>query len=856
MNGTATQSTSNADVKSSLYENLDNMFVNQVGMDGLVGLGVVLLENISSQGKGTVAAILETLGVGSMALLLLRTMVTLGIAMAGISFFLLFTPMFLSFFLFQTTKRLFDSWLALLISFTLQPFIIFAFLGMMAIVTTKAAPDGLADMKDIMEDMMKIMIVKPFEPGMMEGAASVNVTTLDRNEMIRIFPTLKPPIPVNNLCPDPQPDPPVKNCVEAQDQFLTFFVPKVLFWFMMNMIMASFIKEVPGLAQRLSGFISAPALGATTDSMFGGRSRGGIELPGISRGSGGETVSLLRDSLGKNLAIRRMVTGGIALGTAGALNEALDGQGRTRDRSDIANKASVGQANREGPQTSRAGTLGELLGSRTANREGPQAGGINSPLEAGRDGAKVTNVAGVQDGAARTETINDNFRQMQQKAALEAQNTANQNAKRGAELLSGVIPGIKITGPDMSEKPTVRRNLGLNDVELMKANANGATYTVDGKKVTLKKAEEEKFLMQKIAEINKDMTKTKVMGARGAEELKYSMQQRVILENRLRAVLSEKRVMESAQQHIDRLKLQGAVSKEAEQVIKIVPRLVQQGNVAGIGKVIEKLQASKDVKRLTPLILDLQELQRTLSPKSIVRQETVRESGQKAEQKLPPLVGEQKQNVAKLELKAHEAIVKIKQNSEKQTVTQEMNKVEGQIHNLVRNRDIVGITNMIAELRASPNAADYEPLIRDLRILNQGMGEVPRAQIVRQPISTEIIRQQEKLLAELDKKGVDIFDQPKREEKPVVEEKPEDKARAAEFDKAMNEAMEKAGVPTTEIKDGNANIFKDATGGQAIPGGKKTVTQKVKTPNPNYIPGDPESGPEFLEENKEIITDI
>jgi hypothetical protein len=778
---------SSASPRDQLYESLDNMFTNTVGVDGMVGLGIVLLQNLSSQGKGMFAGLLEFLGVGSMALAMLRAMVTLGIAMSAMAFFLLFTPMFLSFFLFQTTKRLFDNWLSMLISFTLQPFIIFAFLAMMKVVSNNAAALGFADVNSLMKDAMGMISVKPFQPEMLQGNMTINIYKSDREGMRTILAKQKPPIAVKDDATDE----------ELQNQFLEFLLPKLLFWFAINMIMAGFIKEVPSIAQRLSGYISAPPLGASVDE----RGRGlGVLLPGISKGVGGETTSLLKDSLLKSPGMRQMAMGGVAIGTAAGLNEALRGKDRMRSGPDAGNQAAVGEANREGPQISRAGTLGELLGNKMTSREGANVENVAGVKDgASREGPNVANVGGVADGAVRVETTNnDNFRELQQRANEEAQKVANENIKRGEKALSGLIPGVELTAPKTAEKPTVRRDLNLRDVELLKTNANSTTYTINGKQIDVNKAEEEKFLMQKIAEINKDMSKTKVMGARGGTEMKFSMQQREILEQRLRLVLAEKRVVESAEQIQERTRIMGSRDVLAERIATEIPKFVQQGNVGGVTQTIAHLQAHAESKKYAGLIEDLKELEKVMGAKTTVREETVKnpqpttatpappspksatpaqKPGSPAapvtpvpQKPITPVAPRERKEVGALQKKALEIIAKIKLRTKKESVTKEMEDMETRLQMMVQNKDVVGIGVLINNLKRSPDAYEFDSAIQQLELLNQALEE-ERQEAVRQQVRTNVIRQQEEILARLDVTGLDPFSDPEEKFNSQAEEK-------------------------------------------------------------------------------------
>lgn len=521
-----------ADAQKKLYESLDNLFQNVVGIDGLIGLGVFMMASVTSDGQGVPAAVIAALGFGSMAVALLRALVTLGIAFAGISFFLMLTPIFLSFFLFENTKQLFDSWLSLLISFVLQPFIIIAFLVMMRLViggdmfapnNAAAGKAGDLNINNIMQTATGALSSFKFEPQMAQGKPSINVTLPDKDKMAAIGITVDADA----------------GRLEVQKAFFDTFVPKLLFWFVLNMIMAAFIKEVPSIAQRLGGFLSAPALGATQDNAFGTTGNLGITLPGISRGAGGEIGSILGSAMKKNTAVRNFGVAGAMLAGGYMVKDMVDSKTRARDGNDVENKAKDGQANREGSGISRAGTLGELLGKNQAAREGMQVDGIGEKGAASREGPNVTGT-GEKGGAARTEPF---FAADRAKVIEKQQEAAQYYANKGAEVFAKDL-GIK--APKLAKNPTITRNINITvqDIKMTSRGEGSTSYILNGKEIEVKKAEEEAFLRKQIGQIDKDIAKAGAMGANAPKEIEQSAMLRRDMLARLELITSEKNALD------------------------------------------------------------------------------------------------------------------------------------------------------------------------------------------------------------------------------------------------------------------------------------------------------------------------
>ena len=366
----------------------------------------------------------------------------------------------------------------------------------------------------------------------------------------------------------------------------------------------------------------------------------------------------------------------------------------------------------------------------------------------------------------------------------------------------------------MPDKPTTRRDIGIRDVELRKISSDNATYIVNGREVNVDKATEESFLMNQIAQINKDASKAKILGARAGDELKFSMQQREVLEARLRTILAEKRVMESVSQIQERLKIQGQSSDPVlHNLPKDIAALVQQRNVQGIGQKIAELEA-RQKKTDNQVILDLKDLQKAMAAKTTMRQETTGNTPQKVEPVPTPVkLAQQPQEgrpiARELKVKTPEAIAE-----------------EAILAKPIRTEEGVGI---IAQTPQAPKS------------------EVERRQEVHDLIDQQRREEAAKMLDKLIQESTPSTAAPS-EEKPAVEKPVE-----APMDREIREQIEKA----TNIKLPDAPAA-DTTGG-ALPQSnklgktKRVVTRKEKRiiDNPDHDPSDRNSRP-----TKEIEVDV
>lgn len=110
------------------YEQIFGITAN---IDGLFKLGF-LITALAISGPNIFTSILSMLGIISLVMALGRVILTFGMAVVGVGFLSLLAPLFFCFFLFNFTRRLFDSWLSAIISFTLQPALAIIFLSIMA----------------------------------------------------------------------------------------------------------------------------------------------------------------------------------------------------------------------------------------------------------------------------------------------------------------------------------------------------------------------------------------------------------------------------------------------------------------------------------------------------------------------------------------------------------------------------------------------------------------------------------------------------------------------------------------------------------------------------------------------------
>lgn len=112
-----------------LFANLDLFFGQIINKDSLVGwFGLALAFFFITSGYGIFVNFLLFIGIGAMIMAMLRVITTYITATMSVTFVMMFAPIFLTSLLFSKTKKLFDGWLSVIISYTIQAVIVIAFM--------------------------------------------------------------------------------------------------------------------------------------------------------------------------------------------------------------------------------------------------------------------------------------------------------------------------------------------------------------------------------------------------------------------------------------------------------------------------------------------------------------------------------------------------------------------------------------------------------------------------------------------------------------------------------------------------------------------------------------------------------
>lgn len=608
------------EARQGMYKTLDELFTNVVGMKGLVSAGILLMTSLTSNSQGLTGGAMTMLGMGAMAIALVRALITLAMALAGISFFLLFTPIFLSFFMFQSTRTVFDNWLKMLISFVMQPFIIFAFLILMKNVYTATAPT--AEIENLLKSTVDMVQNKELKP---ELATS--------RPVVRVFKPSKELMETAGITPDA--DGIGGEQFKFQEKFFTDFVSKLLIWFLSNMLMAAFIREVPALAQKLGGYISAPALGATASDTSGGFSaKEGIVLPGLTKGAGRDALQAVGGFIKGNSTLRNTATAGAATATAYAMYEAaLEKQARNRNGASVENPIAVKDgANRDGMRALGIGS------EKAANRDGMNAEGIGSEKTANRDGTRIEGV-GEKDAAARVEMVRAQAK----------------SAQQGTDNLNTIF-NLGITAPETAtaneNAPAKAKSKLLNEIKLKTQTEGMAIYNVNGKSVSVAKGDEAAFLKGKIKDLENDISKSKILGGLAGEARQEALEMRSALMQRQQQLMkearnvsvegtggkdvgrnnsikdmertgtSERTVMDAEEAQVrtldsireakERAIITGNETAEMTRIEQLLPALVKRQDTENLQKEIENLEASQQARNYAEVLQDMKELKASM----------------------------------------------------------------------------------------------------------------------------------------------------------------------------------------------------------------------------------------------------
>ncbi len=367
-----------------LYANLDKLFDNVVGIQGLIEVGFLVVTFLLANGTGITTSLLTFLGVGVMFWALLKALVTFAVSFIGITFVLLFAPLFLSFFLFQATRVLFDSWIKILISFVLQPFIIFAVLVMLRDVT---------EVQNVLSEMMSLVTQMNEEVPWIQNTTEAVKYGIDEDAWNAMFGA------------DANMDE-----ITRMNEFSRQFMPALLVWVITNMLMLKFIGLAPNLAWRLSGGFEAgaPMVGQVHGAE--GAHGFGLVAPGVTKGYGRDSLGALGQAAIKSEAGREIMSAGRTTALAGlgvgygALKDHLERTGQLDKFKDAARRMGLmgGAQPAENPAAGAAGEAGRPLeiGGGAANINNPAAGAENAARDIATGGTGRSELLG-NEGANR-----------------------------------------------------------------------------------------------------------------------------------------------------------------------------------------------------------------------------------------------------------------------------------------------------------------------------------------------------------------------------------------------------------------------------------------------------------------------
>jgi len=195
-------------------------------------------------------------------------------ALAMISFLFTLLPIFLGFFLFKSTRELFESWLRYLISNTLQIVIVFAFLGMMMLV----------DFTTFFDDLNKVLRYNTFTIGAFAPFKfTFSYCWVCKGFSMPDFANASGLSSVSPTCSGSG----VSSIFDMGTNiaFLKYVTVKILAFWILGWAMQQFLMRSGELAQKLGGHRYASALGHASTGEFGSASQS-IAMPGESMAKG------------------------------------------------------------------------------------------------------------------------------------------------------------------------------------------------------------------------------------------------------------------------------------------------------------------------------------------------------------------------------------------------------------------------------------------------------------------------------------------------------------------------------------------------------------------------------------------
>lgn len=123
--------------EDDIFSHVDELFYKVIGDEGLVSFATLAFAYMTT-GVGVIVSSLLMFGIFAMIQAFFRMLVTYAVAILALTFLLMFAPFFIIFGMFKGTQFLFKGWLGSLISYTIQPLVVLAFIFLVANVSDVA----------------------------------------------------------------------------------------------------------------------------------------------------------------------------------------------------------------------------------------------------------------------------------------------------------------------------------------------------------------------------------------------------------------------------------------------------------------------------------------------------------------------------------------------------------------------------------------------------------------------------------------------------------------------------------------------------------------------------------------------
>lgn len=241
-----------------VFERVDVIFNSVVGGSTVAGLAVLSTAWMAT-GFGIPVALLMITGMVGMLTSFTRLMISYLTSIMALTFVLMFTPMFFCFLFFEQTKQLFNRWVGSIVSYTLQPTLVLAFLFVLGEATSiDTLLRGVVCPGTYGSSVLGVSgsggaASGSCENPMIERAANYKIGFRWWYEISVVGPRIKDAFLENG-----------KGGV-LFDKMLAFLVA----FYILNVVTGAFLTKIPQLSQKLSRFVGyrgAPTLASKSQT--------------------------------------------------------------------------------------------------------------------------------------------------------------------------------------------------------------------------------------------------------------------------------------------------------------------------------------------------------------------------------------------------------------------------------------------------------------------------------------------------------------------------------------------------------------------------------------------------------------